>query len=168
MRQTILIALAVLATTVMAADRLNTVPEQAAPVYAYVKAVLTHDIESFKNAHTKRALAAYKQPGGINELFKQIKLEFPGKFKGAKLADFSFTAKKQKYAIPGGSLELDGEYYMVMMNVERVGGRGVFVEKEDDEWKITIPRDKNLQEFMKKAKAAEEGTPNRPDARDGK
>jgi len=136
------------------------VPEQAAPVYAYVKALLSDDIESFKKAHTKRALTAYEQAGGIEEVLPKIKTEFAAKFHGVTVGDFTFTAHKEKYAVPGGPVELDGEYFMVKFNVEKIGGGGVFVEREDKQWKITIPRYKNLDEIIKKAKQLQESTSN--------
>ena len=133
------------------------VPEQARPVYVYIKSVLSDDLASFKKAHSKVALVAYEQAGGINKMFEQVKAEIPKKFENAQLKDFTFTAERQTHATPGSPLELDGEYCMVMMNVAKGGGMGVFVEKEDGQWKITIPRYKNLKEVMETFKAMNEG-----------
>jgi len=157
-----IIVVLVVATSGVAQETPKGIPEQAAPVYAYVKSALTDDLPAFKDAHTKRALDAYEHAGGVGALFERVKSELPRKFRDAKLAEFSFTAKKQTHAVPGGPLELDGEYYMVMMNVEKVGGVGVFVEKEDGHWKITTPRYKNFDELMRKHKAMTDGTSNKP------
>ena len=161
MKRYILTTLAIFVTTTLAEEAKQTVPEQAAPVYGYVKAMLAGDIETFKKVHTKRSLAAYEQAGGIDTLFPKFSAEFIKTYKGAALADFSFTAKPEKYAVPGGPIELDGEYYMVQFQVEKIGGGGVFVEREGQQWKITIPRYKNLEEVMKKAKAMEQVAPNK-------
>jgi hypothetical protein len=129
------------------------IPDQARPAYVYLKSVLSNDLTAFKNAHAKVALGAYDKAGGISNLFEKAKTELPKEFKNAALKDFTFTAERQTHASPGSPIELDGEYYMVMMNVEDVGGMGVFVEKEDSEWKITIPKYKNLDAVMKMQKA---------------
>ena len=162
MKPIVIIVALVAATSGVAQEVPKGIPEQAAPVYAYVKSALTDDLPAFKDAHTKRALDAYSKAGGVDALFKRVKSELPQKFEHARLTEFSFTAKKQTHAIPGSPLELDGDYYMVMVNVEKVGGMGVFVEKEDGHWKITIPRYKNLDEFMRKHKAMTDGTTNKP------
>ena len=147
------LALAVTSTGLAQAEPKD-MPEQAAPVYAYVKAALENDLPHFKEAHTKRALDGYEKMGGISNLFDQVRAMLPRKFKGAKLDEFVFTAERQTHATPGSPLELDGVYYTVMMTVEKAGGMGVFVEKEDGNWKITLPKYKNLEEYMKKQKAA--------------
>jgi len=149
------------ATTVTAADKSKTVPKQVATVYTFVKAILADDIESFKNANSRVALKAYQQTGGLNKQFNQMKSLFLKKFsEDAELADFSFTAEKRA---PGGGVELDGDYYMVMINVENVGGLGILVEQEDGEWKVTIPRIKNIEEILK-AKAAHDAKSQKSDA----
>ena len=137
------------------------VPEHAHPVYVYIKSVLSDDLVSFRKAHSTVALGAYEQAGGISNLFEQVKTDIPKQFKNAELKEFTFTAEKQTHASPGSPLELDGEYFMVMMNVEDVGGLGVFVEKEEGQWKITIPRYKNLEELMEKHKAMTDGASNK-------
>ena len=83
------------------------VPEQARPVYVYINSVLSDDLSSFRKAHSKVALGAYEQAGGISKLFDQVKTEIPKKFANAQLTDFTFTAEMQTHATPGSPLELD-------------------------------------------------------------
>jgi hypothetical protein len=154
MRHVIVSAVIVIASGLALAQPLpESIPEQARPAYLYIKAILSDDLVSFSNAHTKVAIEVYKEMGGISNLFAQAKVAIPKKFENAELKQFTFTAERWTHATPGGPLELDGEYYMVMMNVEAVGGIGTFVEKETGQWRITIPRYKNLEELMERHKA---------------
>ena len=114
-------------------------PVQVLGVRRYLQAIFDDDIAAFSSAHTKMALEAYKQQGGMENLFGKAKVEIPKKFNASDLSEFTFTAKRSTHATPAKRLELDGEYYLVMANTKR-RGIGMFVEFEDGKWKVTVPK----------------------------
>jgi hypothetical protein len=136
------------------------IPEQAAPVYRFVKAVYANDLTGFTNSFTASVREAYvKEDGSIVKSFARIKTALPAEFKDVKLSDFTFLVTKKERAGITNDSEYDGEYYMVMLVATNVNSAGFLVKTNDKgAWKITTPRYKNLDQILKDYKKVKDKT----------
>lgn len=113
------------------------------PVYTYVKAIQTGDLELFADSCStpvRKYLFA-----DIKQEFEKIRMEFASRYGKANARDFTYEYKEQQ---PFG-----------MACYKHVGrGGGFYVEKEGNAWRISMTPD-DVKRFAEKNKNAAEPEP---------